>query len=409
MGLKLDEKSVAALQAPARGNRIYYDGEHGDAVAGFGCRVTAAGARSYVLNYRTRSGQERRITIGSAQDWKAAAARKHAKELKQSIDQGKDPLKEIHHERDAPTIARLCERFFDEHAGRRRDTTRLFYKGIIDNWILPRLKNRKVADVDFSDIDSLHRAITDKGRRYMANRTLAVLSKMFNLAIKWKWRSDNPVKGVERNPEDKRQRYLSMAEIQRLTKALAEHKDQQAANIVRLLLLTGARSEEVRGARWAQFDLTAGVWTKSAANTKQKKDHRVPLSAPALQLLVSILATEEAAAKKKGRDLSPFVFPGRRADTFREGIKRPWEEISASAKFDQHTRVHDLRHTYASILASSGASLPIIGSLLGHTQPATTARYAHLFDDPLRAATDRVATLVQGHAAGEVVEIKERR
>jgi len=407
--LKLDDRVVSALEAPAKGNRVYYDRGHKDAVAGFGCRVTAAGARSFILNYRTRGGQERRITIGSPPAWKAAAARRHAQELKRAIDQGKDPLKDIQEERDAPTMARLCQRFEDEYLPKKRPSTQRDYKAMIANEILPAMRALKVADVSYSDVDGLHRKITKRGVPYRANRVVALLSKMFSLAIKWQYRADNPAKGIERNQEDKRQRYLSMPEIQRLTKALAEHEDQQAANIIRLLLLTGARSEEVRAARWDQFDLEAGVWTKPAATTKQKKFHRVPLSAPAKQLLSEIRAAEEASAKKKERELSPYVFAGRLAGTFREGIKRPWDEISAAAAFDQHTRIHDLRHTFASILASSGASLPLIGALLGHTQPATTARYAHLFDDPLRAATDRVGALVDGRSAAQVVEFRGGR
>ena len=258
----------------------------------------------------------------------------------------------------------------------------------------PGASSRKVADVAFEDIDGLHRSITKKGKPYIANRTLSVLSKMFNLAIKWRWRADNPVKGIERNQELKRQRYLSMAEITGLTKALAEHEDQQAANIVRLLLLTGARSEEVRAARWEQLDLEGGVWTKPAASTKQKREHRVPLSAPARQLLSKIHEAEKAKTTKNGREFSSYVFPGRGGVGYREGIKRFWVGILETSDFTEHARIHDLRHTYASILASAGLSLPIIGQLLGHTQPATTARFSHLFDDPLRAATEHAAGII---------------
>ena len=107
---------------------------------------------------------------------------------------------------------------------------------------------------------------------------------MFSLSIKWRWRPDNPCKGVERNPEKKRHRYLSGAELAALTGALAEHPDQQAADIIRLLLLTGARRGEVLSAKWEDLDLETGVWSKPASATKQKTPHRIPLSAPARQL-----------------------------------------------------------------------------------------------------------------------------
>src|SRR4051812_28246844 len=137
---------------------------------------------------------------------------------------------------------------------------------------------------------------------YQANRTVALLSRLFNLAIRWGWRADNPAKGIERNQETKRHRYLSSDELARLTVALAEHPDQQAANILRLLLLTGARRGEVQAAKWADFDLGAGVWVKPGATTKQKTLHRVPLSAPARQLLADL---------HDDRGESEYVFPGR--------------------------------------------------------------------------------------------------
>jgi integrase len=206
---------------------------------------------------------------------------------------------------------------------------------------------------------------------------------------------DNPAKGIERNPEHKRERYLSGEELARLTAALAEHRDQQAANIIRVLLLTGARRVEVFNMRWADLELETGVWVKPSAHTKQKKAHRVPLSAPARQLLASIPQTSE------------YVFPGRYSGR-RIEIHGSWREMCVAAKLEG-VRVHDLRHSYASILASAGLSLPIIGALLGHTQAQTTQRYAHLFDDVLRAATERVGTVVSPvEGGGEVVALKAR-
>ena len=175
--------------------------------------------------------------------------------------------------------------------------------------ILPALGAIKVADVTFSDIDGLHRKITRGGTPIRANRVLALLSKMFSLAIKLQMRSDNPCRGVERNQENKRTRYLSADEISRLTAALAAHEDQQAANIVRLLLLTGARLNEVQSATWDQFDIERGIWTKPGATTKQKTEHRVPLSAPARQLLAELHAgtTPASATSSRGARLASRV------------------------------------------------------------------------------------------------------
>jgi integrase len=412
MASKLTDKIVKALRAPKSGNRITYDGDDNGCVKGFGIRVTAAGSRAFVLNYRTRVGRERRYTIGAFPDWSTNAAREEAKTLKQRIDRGEDPMADLEAGRDAKTVADLAERFLREHSERKnRASTTTVYRAMLANWVLPKLKHLKVADVTYSDIDGLHATVTKAGGPYAANRVLAILSKAFNLAIKWQWRADNPVKGVERNQEVKRSRYLSGDEMTALLTALNACADAQAADIIRLLLLTGARRGEVLKATWDQFDLEAGVWIKPAANTKQALEHRTPLSAPARLLLLDILADEIAKAGAKGTELAPWVFPSRVNDGPRDAIQRRWVEIRKAAGFKTPVRVHDLRHSYASILASGGSSLPIIGALLGHTQPATTARYAHLLDDPLRAAAERVGAVVDAgrKPSGEVVDIGRRR
>jgi integrase len=423
MATKLTDTIVKALPAPEQGNRITYDTE----IKGFGCRVTSSGARSFILNYRTRAGRERRFTIGSYPDWKTGAARAEAGELKKRIDVGEDPMAAIDSARSAPTIADLCDRVVEEHFPKCRPGTRAEYERATDKQIRPAFRHKRVAEVTFADIDGLHRQLTRESGPYAANRVLALLSKMFSMAVKWSWRPDNPCKGVERNPETARERYLSPAEIKALTKALSEHSDKQAANIVRMLLLTGARRGEVFSMRWADLDLSEGVWVKPAPLTKQARLHRIPLSAAARQLLVELREQAEAAAKdkKKPRPLSAHVFPGRFSG-HRQEIKSDWRQlciaagiVTAETVIDSKgkerviltpsARLHDLRHTYASILVSSGLSLPIIGALLGHSQPQTTARYSHLADDPLRFATERASSIISGKPSAEVHHIDEAR
>jgi integrase len=205
--------------------------------------------------------------------------------------------------------------------------------------------------------------------------------------------------GVERNPEQKRHRYLTAAELERLTAALAELRDVDAANAVRLLLLTGARRGELLAAHWSDIDLVAGIWAKPAATTKQAALHRVPLSKAACQLLAAM----------KAQATSEWLFPAPRdVRRHRQNIDDAWNALRKAADIPD-VRTHDLRHTYASTLASSGLSLPIIGALLGHTVPATTARYAHLLDDPLRAATERASAILTGAAPAEVIPWPVRR
>ena len=401
----LTSKQITDLDAPEKGSKITYDGR--DGIAGFGVRVTAAGAKAYILNYRTKGGQERRLTIGDAKVWTLAKARVEAKRLSMLVDQGGDPLGERDAARTAPTVRDLARRAIADHFSKGRTTYDVYgarvdesgdpVGGMLKQWVLPAMGSLKVEAVRAAEIQALHTKITNAGSPVRANRVVALLSKMFSLSIRWEMRTDNPCKNaVDRNPEEKRERYLKPDEIGRLCDALAAHPNQQVANALRLMLLTGARSRsEVFRARWSQFDLEAGTWTKPSSTTKQKKLHHVPLNAPALELLTRI----------KQEATGPYVFPGR--DGHMRDIKNAWVKLQAAAQFEEPTRLHDLRHTVASILVSGGKSLPMIGALLGHSNPATTARYAHLYTDPLREAAELVGAVVTGKPSAEIIPLRK--
>ena len=390
----LTDAIIKRLPTPATGNKIAYD----DTLPGFGIRVSAGGSRSFILNYRLRnSGRERRFTIGGSPNWRTTDARTEARRLKQLIDQGGDPLGEIESERAAPTMVDLIDRFIAEHVSRKRPGTQIDYRSIIDRHLRPHFgAHIKVADVRPEDVDRLHRKITNAGHIHRANRTVAVLSKMFSLAIRWAMRSDNPCRGVEKNREHARRRYLDADELSRLVAALAVHPDRQSANAIRLLLLTGARRGEVLGMRWGDIDLTGGTWNWEAAGLKQGRDHSVPLSGPARAVL-SEIHSEQISGK---RQLPEHVFPSHGSTGHLREIKKSWRSLCRAAGVEA-LRLHDLRHSFASELVSSGASLPLIGSLLGHSSPATTARYSHLYSDPQRAAVERVGAAVVA-AAGNL-------
>jgi integrase len=394
MATRVTDAIVKRLPLPATGKTITIDSE----VPGFGARVTANGARSYVLRYTTRAGRERTYTIGDATVWRATVARERARELRREIEDGGDPLGAIEAERAAPTMVDLIERFRAEHLPRKRPSTRDDYERTLRLHIGPHFgQHTKVADVRFEDVDALHRKITAAGSPYQANRTIALLSKMFSLAQRWHMRETNPCRGIEKNTEYHRRRYLSGDELVRLTKALAGHPDQQVANTIRVMLLTGARRGEVLGMRWDQVDLGTGIWSKPPSSTKQKEHHQVPLSAPVLQLLSEIDKQQRRAGKRSQK----FVFPSNGATGHYVEIKKSWRQITKAAGIEG-LRIHDLRHSYASQLVSGGASLALIGALLGHSNPLTTSRYAHLFADPLRKATEKVGAVIA--AAGKPVK-----
>jgi hypothetical protein len=190
----LDKSVVEALTVPAKGNKIIYDTK----LKGFEVRATSGGAMAFILNYRAH-GRERRLTIGSYPDGKVPEARRHAEDLKRSIDVGADPMLERHRDRTAPTMDPLADRFVSERLPRRRPSTQVDYRGIIKRHIRPELGKIKVAELRHEDVERLHSRIL-KTAPFRANRTVAVLSKMLSLAIKWEMRSDNPAKGIEKAP-----------------------------------------------------------------------------------------------------------------------------------------------------------------------------------------------------------------
>jgi integrase len=386
---RITDTLVRKLSTPTSGNRITKDAR----VRGFGIRVTAGGARSFVLGY-TVHGRERRMTIGEFPAWTTLAALEEAKRLRRLVDQNIDPLEQRIAAREAPTVRDLAKRFLDEHAPKRRPSYLINNSLIVDRWILPALGNVKVADVRPSHIEILHRKVTKAGSPVMANRVIACLSKILSLAVRWEMRTDNPAKGaVDRNNELQRKRYLEPPEFARLTEALRRHPSQLAADAVRLIMLTGCRRGEALSARWDQFDSGKKVWSKPAASTKQEKDHEIPLSAPARELLTRM----ERSAR------GPFLFPSRDGKGHMTDLKTSWRTLCEMAGLEG-VRLHDLRHSFAAIAVSRGATLPLIGALLGHSNPNTTNRYAHLYDDPQRAVAESVASVITGTGEdGEVV------
>lgn len=403
----LNEKLVKAAEPRARPFQIF-----DDEVLGFSAVIQRTGSRGFYLDY-TIKGRQRRMAIGRWPDWSVVAARERAKQLRRDIDDGHDPLAERKEIRAAPRIPELIDRYLREHAAHLAPLNAADQASMLHKLVLPHWKHRLVAEIEPSDVERIldmiaagrARPAKDKAKSrrgklaaarptpIRANRAGEMLRKMFNLAITWKMRADNPTAGFRKRMETQRERFLTIAEITRLGDALHAAEDQRAASIVRMCMLTGSRLGEVRMARFEQFNLDLATWSKPAANTKQRRVHRVPISA------------ETAALVRLRREAVPtgcdWLFPGDAVDEngvlkdqpVRE-IRRFWKGIQKAADLPD-VRVHDLRHTFASLLVSGGASLEMIGKLLGHSQISTTQRYAHLFDSPLRAGVDAVGAIMK--------------
>jgi integrase len=401
LAMRLTDKIVAGLPVPASGNHRTPDSE----VRGLNVQISAAGHRAFVLRYR-HQGKSRQLTIGTFPVWLTAAARTRAKELRRLIDQGIDPLAQ---EAEASTLAAFWNEVYGPlHVSAKRPSWADDIRSMMAHDILPRLGARAVKGIDRADIAALHRCISERAPT-RANRVLAVLSSLMNLAEHPHVLEDgsrlpalrqpgtNPVRGVRRNAEQPRERFLSPAELARLATALDARRNAEPISValIRFLLLTGARFGEAARATWSQFDLDRSTWTKPSSHTKQKRAHTVPLSAPALALLAEL---------PRG---GVYLFPGP-TDRPITTVKTLWAAITREAGIED-MRVHDLRHSFASVLLSGGASLPLIGRLLGHSQVATTQRYAHLADDVERAAVERVgAVLSAPMPAAPVVPLRRQ-
>ncbi|MCH8111850.1 MAG: integrase family protein, partial [Proteobacteria bacterium] len=283
---RVTKDSIGKLRAPATGNKVLWDSRD----KGFGVRITAAGVISFVFRY-VISGRERRLTIGVHKDgkggsavWTLVAAREEYTRLRGEVVRGHDPLEGREQERSAPTVADLADTYLDLHVRQhKRPISIKEDERMIAKFVKPKLGTKKVAAVTSNDIERFKSSLSKTP--YQANRCLALLRSMFNMAIKNGERSDNPARGgrqgIQRFDEEKRDRWLSTAEIDRLLQALNGHPDQSRANIIRLLLLTGARKGEALNATWSQFDLETGVWTKPGHMTKQRRTAHTPLAAHA--------------------------------------------------------------------------------------------------------------------------------
>jgi integrase len=388
--IKLTKAVVASLPTPEQAQAFVWD----SVLKGFGVRVSCAGVKTYVAQFKVRGGKERRMAVGRCDRVALDKARIEASKLISAADLGGDPATERREARNVsedqnPLFKDFAAHWLEDVAKRKnRDSTLKHRRLLLDNHVLPELGNKRLSEITQRHIEEMHHKVS-KAFPVAANRTVSLCSAIFSTAVRWGLVSDNPALGIERNVEHGRERYLTLDEIMTLQTALDESPLQNSADTVRVLMLTGARVGEVLCMRWDHLDLKEGVWVKPAATTKQNKIHRVPLSPPVIDLLKARFKKQQSGKK---RDKSDWVFPGKSKQGHMTTIRTFWAAVCKRAKI-KGVRIHDLRHTFASLLVSSGESLPVVGALLGHTQAKTTSRYAHLLDGPLRSASDRVAEI----------------
>jgi integrase len=378
---KLTKRCVDALLARSKDTFVW-----DDELKGFGVRVLTSGRKTFLAQYRS-GGVQRRVKLGVYGAITADQARSAARQVLGDVAGGENPAEDIRTYRMAPTMASVCERFFDEHARVRcKPSTQYEYRRAIKHHIKPAFGPRKIADITRADVAKLHHDL--RHIPYQANRVIGVLSKMFNLAEVWGLRPDgsNPCRHVRKYREHHRERFLSPQELTHLGTVLdqleaEEMESRSAIAAIRLLILTGCRLKEIQTLKWATIDGNHINLPDSKTGAR-----RIPISPAVRQTL-------DALPRLPG---NPYVIVGTVPGQHLTDLQRPWRRIRKKVGLTD-VRIHDLRHTFASNALTNGVPIEMVGKLLGHTQLQTTMRYAHLADDPVRAAATEVSNALSGY------------
>jgi len=380
--MKLTKRLIDSFkyEGKAQGKGMSRDVRWDTRLSGFGVRIfppdeNSRSRKTFILSYRAH-GRKRLLTIGAYGVLTLDQARGKAKSLLGKVIDGKDPLQERQTESKGKTVRELCEAFISRFAKIHKKSWKTD-QSRINKYILRAFGRHKVRSITQSDVTRLHQEIGET-KPYEANRNLALISKIFSIAIEWGYldkKSDNPAHNVKRFKETERDRFVSEEELPRLTQAIDNVDNVYARASLWLYLLTGARKTELLGSRWVDINLTRGELR--LPDTKAGKTRYIPLSSAAIAILQNLPRL----------DGNPFVLPGARKARPLVNIDKTWRKVRKEAGVED-VRLHDLRRTVGSWLAQGGSSLHLIGRVLGHSNESTTKIYARFGQDHLKDALE---------------------
>jgi integrase len=387
-------------KAPARGQRFLRDAK----VQGLALRISRGGAKSWVWEGRVR-GRVRRITLGHHPAFSLPIARTKALAMAAAVADGRDPAAERARERGELTFGAFAQIYIERHATphkRSADDDKRMLRDVLPQKkeeskehepapVPATWKHRRLSDITRAEVTQLHGRLQRERGLYTANRILALLRTMFNLAKRWGTLSaDNPAVGVRMFREEKRDRFLTPDELKRTLAGIEQEADWRWRAYFKLSLLLGPRRSELLSARWVDIDLQTCTWR--LPTTKAGRSHLLPLPTPAVAILESL----------PSRGQSDWLFPSTAAASGHlEEPRKAWQRIRSQADV-KDVRIHDLRRTLGSWLAANRYGLPLIGRVLNHSQPSATAIYARLDLEPVRAALEANAqAMLGGTTAGD--------
>jgi integrase len=383
--VRLTERFLSSAR-PSSGKATtrYFDKE----CTGLCARVGSSAISFYA---QTIGGQWHRI--GRYPEWTLAEARRRAQEIRRAVAAGEGPAPV---RKPPPTVSAAFDDFAAIQLMKRGTRTARDYRAQMRQHVFPKWGDRPINALTRSDVVDIHAALTRAGSSTRANRVVATLSSLFGWLQRDRgYTGVNPAAGVEKNPEHGREVFLTAAQVRDALAGIERYAQRgngrwaarSVADCLTFIIATGCRSHEAKAARWSEFDDDLGTWIKAAPTTKQRRVHRVPLND---------IATDVLRRRRDARHNGLYVFPGRHGDHHVTQLRAAWSRIRKDASLPDGVRIHDLRHSFASLALHAGASLPLIGKLLGHSNVRTTARYSHLLDSDLRAVAGKVNALIEG-------------
>ena len=385
MKRKITKALIADLKADTKDLFVWDLG-----LSGFGIRVKPSGIKSYILQYRNKYGRVKRITIGRVGVITLDQARREATKMRGSVSFGNDPAQQRADDRTVETMRDLSDRYMRDHcAGRCKESTIKAHQWLLDKFILPKFAARKITELSAQDIGKFHQSL--RRTPYNANRALGLLKAMFSRAEEWGLMdvSSSPAAPIKPFQEKKRSRFLSPEEFTQLFEAIDKLERLVSINAyqaaaIRLLALTGCRMSEILELTWDEVDFRHERLVLQKHKTDARGVKGVPLNKDALQILTQLPRKND----------TPYVIAGQKPCSHIVNLRKPWLRILDEAKLE-NIRIHDLRHSFASAAASAGIPIHIVGALLGHASPQSTSRYAHLYDDSLKEASEQISKIVQ--------------